>query len=482
MKKTILYILFAFYIFSLNQSCEKEQQSDNEIGNKDVFTLMTNGSDPLLLNVKKNDGSSINVYCDRGSDGIPTNVTQFTFGESADSENIFQLDNKSRISYMQADNGVQFYLDWQGETTFNLTVISTDGETTINTEVDLNDNTGKSSFNSSKNRNQINYSNGNGMNSVKLSIYECDEVSKSIYHKPKIIIKESAGGDNRSDFLRTYYPKQKELGVAIYEVDVPNDTAPSVNLSELCKAVNDILSPLCTVQGFSNAALLTTISNSLSVVIAASGIGVVPAAILSTATNSLYGALSTYCGTLGFSAGDSASIADKICGAEKLNFSIYEDLVIYASINSLPSNILSNITTNPGQGPYEDLVIDLGDDGCIDILSYNQYSYDCSNGNYSPLGPYPIIFLDDFTCGFSDYQGCSSTGTYSFDGTNLSYTIVFNCDETSAGGERTTQTENFTGVLNSDGSFYGDLNIKQNYPDRPQYVETDCKGTISIRN
>ena len=118
----------------------------------------------------------------------------------------------------------------------------------------------------------------------------------------------------------------------------------------------------------------------------------------------------------------------------------------------------------------------------VDILRYNRYSYDCSDGNYPPLGPYPIIFLDDLTCRFPDYQGCTSTGTYSIDGTNLSYTLVFNCDETSAVGERTTETYDFAGELNSDGNFYGDLTITQDYPDRPQNLVTHCKGTISIGN
>ncbi|MFV9549788.1 hypothetical protein [Algibacter sp. PT7-4] len=115
-----------------------------------------------------------------------------------------------------------------------------------------------------------------------------------------------------------------------------------------------------------------------------------------------------------------------------------------------------------------------------EIVGTWQFVYDCSGGQYPPLGPYDVTFFDDFTMNIENVgsiNGCTDNGTYSFDGTNLSFTYDTQCDETSPSGMQ-NDSWNFTGSINSDNDFTGDVIISVQVGSEPPVV-TNCTAAIS---
>ncbi|MFC0605860.1 hypothetical protein [Winogradskyella pulchriflava] len=114
------------------------------------------------------------------------------------------------------------------------------------------------------------------------------------------------------------------------------------------------------------------------------------------------------------------------------------------------------------------------------LVGTRQLIYDCSGGQFPPLGPLDVTFFDDFTMNIEDLgsiNGCTDNGSYSYDGTNLTFTYTSQCDETSPFGIK-NDSWNFTGSINSDNDFIGDVTISSQTGSEPPVV-TDCTATIS---
>ncbi len=371
MKKLVTTV----FVFLLVLSCVPDLGGTDDgplPENQDIYTLMTNGSDPQLLKIEKQNDTTIAVYGDRDANGIPTKITGFTIGNGTEDEQFFELDENSRIAFMRASNGVQFSLNWKSETVFDLTATSADGITTINTEVDLLAEGGKINKNSyaqptnNMASDRFPVTTNKGPNSVTLEIYECNTLSSKSY-RPKMIVREESVGNGTGDFLRTLYPK--EISSGVFESKIPNDLAPVVEPDKLCDTMNDLLYVPCLVYGsglgFGVNEFMKGLCLAMAAKITALGITAPLASPFFIACSGLTTSLFIYCNTVGASPPEGgSSLANKLCAADLLNVSIYQDIVIYASLPALPNNILSNFTTNPGQGPYKDLLIDLGNDNC----------------------------------------------------------------------------------------------------------------------
>lgn len=115
-----------------------------------------------------------------------------------------------------------------------------------------------------------------------------------------------------------------------------------------------------------------------------------------------------------------------------------------------------------------------------EIVGTWQMIFDCSGGQYPPLGPLNVTFFDDSTMNIENVgsiNGCTDNGSYSFDGTNLSFIYTSQCDETSQFGEKNDSWD-FTGTINSENNIIGNLAVSFQTGSFPP-DEANCTATLS---
>lgn len=110
------------------------------------------------------------------------------------------------------------------------------------------------------------------------------------------------------------------------------------------------------------------------------------------------------------------------------------------------------------------------------VGTWQLYGEGCTANTWS------VTFFADLTMNVENlgsFEGCSENGTYSFDGTNLSFSYSLQCDETSPTFGFQNDNYSFTGSINSDGNFIGDLTLSVQSSSDSSPVLTNCTATIS---
>ena len=121
--------------------------------------------------------------------------------------------------------------------------------------------------------------------------------------------------------------------------------------------------------------------------------------------------------------------------------------------------------------------VTLEEENEIDIVgTWQLFGENCTGNTWS------VTFFADLTMNVENlgsFEGCTDNGTYSFDGTNLSFSYSLQCDETSPMFGFQNDNYSFTGSINSDGNFTGDLTLSVQSSSDSSPVVTNCTSSIN---
>lgn len=366
--KAVIVLLLTILI---SQCLPKDKNEDPAQGTS-KFTVMSNAKDPQILTAKTSDGETINVFGSRDEKGTPKRIDQIAVIDAYKKEQVFFLDESTRPTKIFADNGTTFYLNWLSEKRFALTVISKDKSTQINTEVDLTkeQNQPKSLGIETQYPNQVTRKSKLNLSYPSLISFEPEE-GKGLDSETacNLFVKQcglptdadvwieirSVGG---LDLLRKIYPSKTSTGV--YQGLIPNDLAPATKPNEICKSIVTLLDNMSMIGTGALATLGVAICYQLNLALS-SKISQTTNTEMTTACAKIVTALLLYRTTLGNKVAPGApSLASQLCNSDFLNVSMGGNVEITGGVRAFPSDKLSAKKVVPGQGPYPDIVIDLG--------------------------------------------------------------------------------------------------------------------------
>ena len=385
-KSTIVLLVILTTLLLLK--CKKEDTVSTKKALSNI-TIMTNANDPLLLTAIGENNEIINIYGER-EEGLPISATQIEIYDSDTIPNLFLLDDENRPTKFIANNGVRFDFEWINNSTIALTVISADGETQLNTEVDLtNDSVEYKSFKTQgfsktqrkkgelslvKETNIINQLKSldkvTSDNSCKLYVTKCGELVDADVRID--ITTDEYYADDRT-FLRSIYPKRITAGV--YEATIPSNVAPSVNPADVCSSISNVLDNIC-LTGIGDPEMGTVVCTYMTAALTATVIGAAVAAEFFTACELLNANMILYCQTIG-----QLPPGTSLCDAEFLNFEIVSDIKLRGVGIGIPYHIYGYPVSAPGEGPYPNLELDLGSETQISGF-YLQPSKPSEGQNY----------------------------------------------------------------------------------------------------
>ncbi|MEP5364900.1 MAG: hypothetical protein ABJQ37_13705 [Reichenbachiella sp.] len=370
-KKVLALLLICVAIFFIN-GCGGDESSDPEPSR---FTLMTNSNDPQFLSVEATSGELIEVFGTRNNFGAPEQIDQIIVKGIDQKEQVYFLDDQGRPNEILTDNGTKFSLEWLSETDVALTILSPDGSTQINTEIDLLDNSsgriqnvdptnGRTQRNNilsatytSKSMVAAGPTNTESSDGTTVNVFQCGVPKDADVY----VDVETTNGS----LIRRLRPIRISEGV--YSTKIPNELASTIEPDEICKSVKSVLDNICMASQIESIPLLgTRICAQLSIAVGSTGVGSVVAGQLFAACEALTFGMELYCSTLGASAAPGApSLADELCNAEFLDYTITEDIVLKGVVIGLPNNIYSEPQQVSGNGPYPELYVNLGSETVI---------------------------------------------------------------------------------------------------------------------
>ena len=429
--KLFLIIVIVF----LCHSCSKDDsgltdQNSEVLGN--VF--YTNSSDPLFLTLEE-DNSVINFYGNRDSDGIPVKATHIQMLESDSIENLITLGDNNMPESFIASNGVQFQLEWIDSNRIVFTAISGDGETQINTLVNLNDTQESKIRNEPKekvakrkgklqliSRSQAGFdligevNNQNTMsNTARLFVTECN---MPVNRQVRVDVTTNDFFPSDRKVLRSIFPKQIKTGV--YEAAIPSGLTKSVNPQEVCRSISSILDAIC-LSGIGNPNLTTAICLQLTRSIAATGIGAAKAGEFFVACEFFGLLFNRYCAIASeFPSGTS------ICDLPFLNFEITQDIMLQGVGIALPKNIRGRAVPAEANGPYPDITLDFGNETILSGFILEP-SNPVAGENYNAVAKVLCVKpLSQITISIIGTDGFQDSMTFKVDAETASENFVLN--------------------------------------------------------
>jgi len=365
----------ALLILLLILGCKKDDEGDNTAFNDASLVVMTNIDDSQLLSATDDENNVIEVFGQRNQNGLPTQIDQLIIRNQQQEEQIYILDDLGRPTEIIANNGTQFQLNWLSESTFALTVLSIDGQNQINTVVDLEDPGNRNlSFNGSHNfttrkgslgfellEKKTALKGGKQQGNLILNVNGCGQPTE--VSNPRIIVKSESG-----TLLRTIFPER--VGTGVFETTLPSNLTDPITGNEICQTLESLLGNICIGYSIGIAAYGPLLCAAVTSAVAATGVGSVVAVPIFEACTAVVAGLELYCATLGASPVNGApSLASKICEAELLNFSFDDEIQYNGIILGLPNNIISSTITAPGEGPYPNINMSVGNNTLISGFS-----------------------------------------------------------------------------------------------------------------
>ncbi|MBX2828398.1 MAG: hypothetical protein KTR22_09550 [Flavobacteriaceae bacterium] len=351
-------------------SCSTDDGSDEEPTNEtsEGINVYTNAADPLLVEFIDAESNKIQYYGTRDAEGRPTGIERMVVATDDGKEQTYLYDSAGRPSYIYADNGTQFDLEWLDNETIALTVFTADGLNQINTIVDVNNpaplqtnetnrvqqRTGRAQLNyksiAGTTQGETSFSNGQN---VFLNTYECFE--KADVNNPYFIVQDEDGA-----FLRTI--SAQRIATGEYGATIPNDLAPSIDGQEICEGLGEFVVFACDLPPLPDG-VLTAMCVTISSAIILTGIGAAAGAAILAACEEIVLAYELACAIVQIY-GDLGA-GEAICNANFINQTWTDDLIITGVVNALPTNFRSDPVVAPGLGPYPTIELDLGDETAV---------------------------------------------------------------------------------------------------------------------
>lgn len=335
-------------------------------------TVMFNPTDPLLVRSTVDDGTVLEYFGRRDSDGLPTNLDQVVI-QGAEGEICAEMQEDGLPQEFTDESGTSFQFEWTSPTTAVLTAISSTGEYQVNTLVDFN-NPDPSSVNAHFSQDQtLNIRSGKrsvlgsqprqknaaaikqaSTSEVQVNVVECERPAR--FADVDVVARDTDG-----NFLLSVPAVQVSEGT--YRASLPTNITPTYNPQEICLQLEGVLGISCiglaALGGPSGAfATCSYLAVALDALTIPSGEAIPLIAACDRATK----AWTLLCSSLGASAVEGApSLADFLCRGTYEDRRIETDVVLQAVVAGLPNNIASGSVTSSPNGPFPTLTVDLGE-------------------------------------------------------------------------------------------------------------------------
>ncbi len=261
-------MLIAGVLFFAN--CQKEETSAvpeklsatkaAPMGNT-KYSIMTNGEDPLLVKVEAGGGKTVSFYGTRDKNGLPCTLDAILHTQGSETSKIF-LDEKGRPLKVTASNGVILRYEWTGPKTANVTAISGDGKTQVNTSIDFtsaatikktkeNINNTKASKQAFKPRGPFIASSSKKSAALATPVPWYNglvDLAKcgAPFNSDDIFVELKA--DNITDLIPVYYG----LETGKYAFRYPRSNDLIVNACDAAQKIRDLVMPICATKGYIN--------------------------------------------------------------------------------------------------------------------------------------------------------------------------------------------------------------------------------------
>jgi hypothetical protein len=372
-----------------------------------AFQIPVNAADPLLLRATASDGSLIDYFGTKDATGHPLSVNLIEIRPSSSDSSVnplrYLLDSTNRPVRMYNSDGTRFDLSWITTTHVALTVRTADGKTQVNTFIDL------SLAPPAAGAPATVMPRPNGATAVAspaASSLESHTVPRAgrhvtLKHIPPVsaaalkaaaataggsnvdVEVDGCGGGPSTSAADVYVRVLSTGGVFLgefpattvggghYVATLPSGIALSVNVGEICDSLATVLDLTCqTLIEQPGAAAYLCVA--LAAAVASTGIGAPIAAGIAAACAALVAGLELYCLTLNASPVPGApSLAEMICGSQALNRTFTSDVVLVPLVIALPADVVGSPIQAPGDGPFPNLLVDLGGNTTIRSLTLN---------------------------------------------------------------------------------------------------------------
>jgi len=370
------------------------------------FKIPVNAADPLLLRAIATDGQIIDFVGTRDATGVPLSLNLIEIRPPSDDGSAnplrYLLDSDHRPVRIHNSDGTQFDFTWITATQVALAVLTPDGQTQVNTFVDLSlapsapgsssiaspipsgaiavVPTGGSTFTSNtapRGGQRVILQHGGSPSAAAVNGIAAMTVASSSVN----VQVDGCGGlptdgdvyvkvlDTQGVFLGQYPATRVSQGN--YVAGLPSGLAPTLNPGEICGTLATVLGATCDwlidIPGAPQY-----LCAALTIAVAATGVGAVVAGEIAAACEAVTGGLELYCKTLNTSgAPGSPSLADVLCESEALDRTFTADVLLVPIVIALPTNIVGSPLRAPGNGPFPDLLVDLGIHTTIRSLTLN---------------------------------------------------------------------------------------------------------------
>jgi hypothetical protein len=372
-----------------------------------ALQIPVNAADPLLLRATAPDGRIIDYFGTRDANGLPLSLNlieiRTSSSDSSDNPLRYLLDSSNRPVRMYSSDGTRFDLSWLTATQVALTVRTADGKTQVNTSVDLSLAPAASGASSVA---TLGPSGATAVSSIGASSFKSNTVARAgrhviLQHTPAIsavalniatapvggtssvnVEVDSCGGlstgpdevyvrvlTTGGDFLGRF--PAARVGDGQYVATLPSGLAPMLNVGELCGSLAEKLGFVCDTV-IEVPGTLEYLCAQLTVAVAATVIGALFAAEIFAACELVMAGLELYCKTLNVSGGPGTpSLAERLCESPALDRTFTSDVLLVPLVIALPTDAVGIPRPAHGNGPFPNLLVDLGGNTTIRSISLN---------------------------------------------------------------------------------------------------------------
>lgn len=129
------------FLVLMTGACKKDTDP-NPVSHSPI-TLFTSPQNPLVARIDNPSDGIVELYGTKNAAGVAQQITMLVHQTSADSKagTYLLFDEQSRPKSILGSDGSKVLLKWQSDSRATVTYVSTDGESQLNTEIDLNDET-----------------------------------------------------------------------------------------------------------------------------------------------------------------------------------------------------------------------------------------------------------------------------------------------------------------------------------------------------
>ena len=333
-------------------------------------TLFSNATDPQFAQFIEPDGTQVDVFGRRDSNGVPTKADFVRVTNNAGEETLVQLDSQDRPIKLTAFNGVVFDLVWETTTRAVVTATNPSGDGQFTTPIDfVGTVSGRNGLNNLPRRegaarvtfrqdseSRILQQSGPPPSGVaRIEVFRCGVLEGNA--SVSLLVRDSISQEVIGNF-----PASPTDTPGVFETQFPNGSDVIDNSLENCESIAGVLGSVCEAAFVGGLTPQNVAPACLSFAAALDAI-TLPApgdiVLYNSGCLSAFAAVPLYCDTVGLGEPGGDDIAGFLC-SQLFSDRFAAGQTLTAVVTALPSDVLSEIQTISASESSANLVVDLG--------------------------------------------------------------------------------------------------------------------------